>query len=408
LSFKVKRGAWDPRARSESEANRKAALRAAEESNGTAHDDPGFEAETAFDGEEPEPRSSVFRWFAIAAAVGLATLLIVPVRIPSFVRTFGRVQPAHEWVLVRGADGQLSASVYNHETGVNEGYRASSFDRSSSVYFTLNSGMVPGRSVARGDTVGIVSSSETQERIVALNGELATAQRLLAVNTSGEKAVVVQAAEQRVAIAHRKRAEQEKSFARMKALYAQGLLPAGQYESAENAMHGADDEVALSSAALAEARSGAKPEQVELIHTNIAALHQELDALRRRAATHTITSPISGLVARSTSSEVLLSIVDTSRYVAMIPVRLADAARVSATSGARVTFRGLPAPLLGTVAAVDHQVTTIGTERVVMATAVLDPTRAGLVVGLPLRCDIACPPVTAWALVRQFLLSLVS
>lgn len=404
MSIKTKRESWDPRSGSHPDALRKAALRAAEDSNGSPHDD----LVSAHEADEPEPRNPALRWLALAAALGFATLLVVPVRIPSLVRTFGRVQPAQEWILVRGVDGQLSGSIYNHETGVNEGYRATSFDRSSSVYFTLNPGMVPGRSVARGDTVGIVASSETQERLVALNGELATAQRLLAVNTSGEKAVVVQAAEQRLAIAQRKRAEQEKSFERMKALYAQGLLPAGQYESAENALHGADDEVALSSAALAEARSGAKPEQVELIHTNIAALQQEIDALRRRAATHTITSPISGLVARSTSAEVLLSIADTSRYVAMIPVRLADAAKVGATPGARVTFRGLPAPLLGTVAAVDHRVTTIGTERVVMATAVLDRTRANLVLGLPLRCDITCPPATTWAVVRQFLLSLVS
>lgn len=408
MSFKTKRGAWDPRAGAPSEASRKAALRAAEESNGDPGDEPGFDPHAVFDGEEPEPRSSALRWLAIAGAVGFATLLVVPVRIPSLVRTFGRIQPAHEWVLVRGADGQLSASVYNHETGVSEGYRASSFDRSSSVYFTLNTGMVPGRGIARGDTVGIVSSSETQERLVALNGELASAQRLLAVNTSGEKEIVVRAAEQRLLIAQRKRSEQEKSFTRTKALFAQGLLPQGQYESAENAMHGADDEVALSSAALAEARSGAKPEQVELIHTNIAALREEINVLRRRAATHTIMAPLGGLVARSTSSEILVSIADTSRYIAMIPVRLTDAAKVSASPGARVTFRGLTAPLTGMISSVDHRVTTIGTERVVLATAILDRTSAALVMGLPLRCEITCPPVTTWALVKQFLLSLVS
>ena len=302
----------------------------------------------------------------------------------------------------------MSASVYNHETGIREGFHASSFDRSASVYFTLNPGMIPGRQVMRGDTVGIVASSETQERLIALNGELARAEGLLAVNTSGEKAVVVQAAEQRLDIARRRRLEQERSFERSKALFAQGLLPQGQYESAENSMHAAEDEVALATSALAEARSGAKPEQVRLVSSNIAALKEEIAALRRRAATHTFVSPLTGLVARSNSPDVLLTIADTSRYVAMIPVRLTDIARVTAIPEADVVFRGFSTPLHGHIAAMDHQVTSIGLERVVMATAVLDRSSAPLVVGLPLRCDIRCPTVTPLMLVKQFLLSLVS
>jgi hypothetical protein len=380
-----------------------------EESNGSPHTpDESLASLADFEADGPERPSHLGRWLLLALALVAGVLPFLPVQIPSSIRTYGRIQCAHEWVLVRGVDGQLNASTFNHETGVNEGYHASSFDRSASVYFTLNPGMIPGRLITRGDTVGIVSSSETQERLIALNGELARAEGLLRVNTSGEKEVVVQAAEQRLEIAKRRRLEQERSFDRMKALYTQGLLPQGQYESAENSMHGAEDEVALSTSALAEARSGAKPEQVELVSSNIAALKEEIAALRRRAATHTIVAPLTGLVARSTSAEVLLTIADTSRYVAMVPVRLTDVARVAAIPEARVTFLGFSTPLRGRIAAMDHQVTSIGLERVVMATAVLDRTAAPLVVGLTLRCDVTCPPVTPMMLVKQFLLSLVS
>ena len=285
---------------------------------------------------------------------------------------------------------------------------ASTFDRNTSIYFTLNPGMIPGHQILRGDTVGFVSSSETQERLIALNGQLATAEGLLAVNTSGEKAVVVQAAEQRLEIAKRRRLEQNRTFERMKSLYAQSLVPLGQYESAENSMHAAEDEVALSTSALAQAQSGAKPEQVQLVTSNISALKEEIAALRRRAATHTIISPLTGLVSRSTTAEVLLSVADTSRFVALIPIRLTDVARVTANPHAAVTFFGLSAPLRGRIAAVDHQVSSIGLEKVVIATAVLDHSRPDLVMGLPLRCNIVCPPVTAMMLVKQFLFSLVS
>ena len=357
---------------------------------------------------EPAGRPShLGRWLLLVLALGAGALFYFPVQFPSSIRTYGRIQCAHEWVLVRSGDG-LSASVYNHETGANEGYHASSFDRNASVSFTLNPDMVPGRQVNRGDTVGIVSSSETQEKLIALNGELAHAEGLLAVNTSGEKDVVIQAAEQRLDIAHRRRDEQERSFERSKALYAQQLLTQAQYEASENSMHAAEDEVELATSALAEANSGAKPQQVELIYSNIAALKEEIAALRRRAATLTIVSPLTGLVTRGTSSDVLLTIADTSRYVAMVPVRLVDIARVASVPRAEVTFLGLTAPLRGHITEMDHQVTSIGLERVVLATALLDRSKAPLVLGLPLRCDITCPPVTPMSLVKQFLFSLVS
>lgn len=385
-------------------------MRAPQETNGDP-DRPGSGSDPLEDlmlEDPPKRRVWPLRllWSTLALA-GLA-LLVFPVQFPSSVSAYGRIRCAHEWVLLKGVDGQLSASVFNYETGVNEGYRASSFDRSSSVYFTLRPAMIPGRAILRGDTVGIVSSSETQERLIALNGQLATAEGLLAVNASGEKAVVVNAAEQRLAIAERKKTEQEKVLARAKALFAQGLLPVGQYEAAENAMLGAYDDVAMRTAALEEARSGAKPEQLQLVHSNISALKQEIAALEQRAATLTITTPISGRIVRSPSAEVLITIADTTRYVAMIPVRLSDVARVTLKPDARVTFHGLTAPVTGTITAIDQQVTTLGTERVVIATALLDRSSAGLMSGLPLRCDIACPPVTALAVVRQFLLSLVS
>ena len=373
-------------------------------SNGRLGDrdrDPGPAEDPALEEPRPGRPSRSWRW-GIAGLLAFGGLLVLPVRIPSTVSSYAEIQCAREWSLVRGPDGLLSASVFNHDTGVSSGYQASSFDRSSSVYFTLNPAMIPGRGVTQGDTVGVVSSSETQERLIALNGELASAERLLAVNATGEKAVVVYAAEQRLAIAQRKRKEQERAF------YAKGLLPASAYESAENSLRAAGDEVALAAAALEEARTGAKPEQIQLIHGRVSALKDELAALRRRAATHTLIAPISGRVARSASSDVLLTISDTTRYVATIPVRLSDVAKVLATPAARVTLRGLSVPLHGTIAAMDREVSTIGTERVVMATAILEHAHHQPVLGLAIRCDIACRPVSLAAILKHFLISLVS
>ena len=357
--------------------------------------------------DPPARRATPMRLLSAGGLLAIGGLLVLPVRYPSLVSTYAHIQCAQEWSLVKGTNGQLSASVFNYETGVSDGYRSSNFDQGSSVYFTLSPSIVPGHRVSQGDTVGVVTSSETQERLIALNGQLAAAQGLVAVNATGSKSVVVRAAEQRLDFARRKMGEGERAFARTKTLYEQGLLSPGQYEDAENLLHSASDEVALAAAALEEARSGAKPEQLQLAQSNVAALEEEIAALQRRASTYTIIAPISGRVTRG-ATDVLLTISDMTRFVAKIPIRLNDLARVAATPNARVTLRGLPSPVHGTVVAVDQEVSMMGTERVVMATAALDRGSFELIPGLAVRCDIACRPVSAMDIVRQFLQSLVT
>ena len=126
---------------------------------------------------------------ALAAALLalLSILLFLPIQIPSVVGTYADVTAANKWMLAKGPSGELVARTFNYQTGMSDGYRVSGFESGSSIYFTLTPSMRPGRHVAIGDTVGTVNSSEMQERLVALNGQLAAAEGELAVHATGAK-----------------------------------------------------------------------------------------------------------------------------------------------------------------------------------------------------------------------------
>ena len=88
-------------------------------------------------------------WFKsrTAALVALAlisgTVLFLPIAFPISVDTYGKISPAHRWMLLRGQDGQLVANTFNYETGLSEGYGVFNFNRGSSVYFSVeNTGVV--------------------------------------------------------------------------------------------------------------------------------------------------------------------------------------------------------------------------------------------------------------------------
>jgi hypothetical protein len=91
----------------------------------------------------------------------------------------------------------------------------------------------------------------------------------------------------------------------------------------------------------------------------------------------------------------LLTISATTPYVARIPIRWSDFARVSTTPSARVTLIGFSRLVEGKVVSIEHEVLMRANQRVVMATALLDTPPTDLLPGASARCRIECSPMTA-------------
>lgn len=345
--------------------------------------------------------------FGVAAGALVVLLLGLPVRFPYVVSTFAAVTPEHRWVLSKTADGQLIASTFNYRSGLSEGYRVSTFNPGSSISFALQPSLTPGQTVAMGDTIGSLYSSEVAERLISLNGQLAAARNMLAVNASGQKDAVVKEAVQRLLSARRRRDEYQHTLDRAQKLFDQHVISAGEYEPVRSEANALDDEITIAQAAVEAAQTGAKPEQLELMNTNIAALQSEIAAVKGRAATYTVTAPITGLVTPTFSPDTLVTIAGP-EYLALIPVRWTDSRHLAATPGARLTVMGITPPVHGTVIALNPELHVINGRPVVIAIARLDAAPAQLMPGMLLPCRIHCAPVTAAAWSREFLASLTA
>ena len=339
-------------------------------------------------------------WSALSAAAIAGVIALVPrlglppILIPSVVNTYANIMPANKWVLAKGMAGQLIASTFNYQTGISDGYRVSNFANGSSVFFSVSPSLKPGQHVAVGDTVGSVYSSEMQERLVALNGQLAAAEGQLAVSATGSKSSIVEVAQQRLEAAKRKRADYQLIVVRTQALFHDYLLPPGEYDKVQSTIHNLDDAIAIEQANLDAAKTGEKPEQVAVVASQIAALKDEINAIRSRAATYTLCSPIEGTVSPTFSGDMLLTILATSHYVALMPIRATDYARVAATPNARVTVVGFSRRVQGRIVAVNRELQLQGTQKVVMATALLDSPPDDLLPGSLAQCRIECRPLT--------------
>ena len=330
--------------------------------------------------------------FALAAG-GL--VVVLPVRFPSMVSSTAAVTAAQKWILVKGPDGQLIARTINYRTGLNDGYRVSNFSAGSSISFSVDPSLAPGAHIDVGDTVGWVSSTEMQERLVVLKGQLAAAQRNLVVNATGQKAAIVHEAQERLQSAKRRRDEYQATVTRTRALLERHLIPDRDYERVVSEANTLEDAIAIAEAALEVARTGAKPEQLALVEANIAALKDEIAAIQATAATYTLRAPIAGTIASTFSGDTLLTIAATSPYVALIPIRWRDYSRVAGMKAPQVTIAGFSRAVRGRIVALNREVQLLYGERVVMATALLDSPPEDLLPGSLVRCRVACTPLTA-------------
>jgi hypothetical protein len=237
----------------------------------------------------------------------------------------------------------------------------------------------------KGDTLGNVFSSEMQGSSY-FEWSARNSSSNAGCQFDGEKAAVVREASSGWS-AKRRQQEHRKIEIRNRDLF---MKPDLWETSSTRRMKQYPRTRSLSPSNLEGARTGAKPEQVKLVHANIAALENEIAAIKGRAASYTVTAPISGTLSRAFESDTLLTISDTSGYIALIPLRMQDYTRVAPTQNAAVTFWGGRNSIHGKVIGVNRELRSLHGKKVVIATALLDEPAVALMPGMFIKCRIDC------------------
>ncbi|NUO82448.1 hypothetical protein HUU05_20425 [candidate division KSB1 bacterium] len=334
--------------------------------------------------------------------VSLLLLFTLPLRIPYAIKVPGKILPAREWIVAKGTDGRLMTTLVDHALGVTTGYAILQFERGDAVQFSLHTALASGATVAANDTIGLVSSSSMERELLRLRGELSAAQASLELSRSGEKEAIVAEARQQLAHAMTAADEYNKTLQRQKALYEQRLISQEEYDLAQGQSRLYAIAIAIAEAKLQSVQSGAKQEELELVHAQIAALQGEIEVLQRRATTaFTLTAPFAGVTQRAPSGDTLLVLADNSKYVLLMPVRWSErkylAHEQAVLLRAREVFNLPQAELLK----VEQTAYNLHGRPTLLATAILEDETGELAPGLMLQCAIQCQPVSPWEYIRR-------
>lgn len=334
------------------------------------------------------------RYFSIILVPLLFSLVLVPVDVPFRLDSVARVTPARQWVVLKSPEGSLSATLYDHRSGLLSNQEAYQFDRGDLVQVQFKSGWVTGSRIRAGETVATILSNQLGEELVRLKNQLAVEQANLGVVATGQKPEVLKKMEEEINLANADLEMRRKTLERMKVLSTDGLVPPTDLEQAENAFKESQARVRVAETSLHVSATGEKRETVELVSSRIASLQKEIAFLENKQRKYALTAPIAGQVRfENTVEGERLLVEDTSAQVLHIPVRLRDSAYV--LTGMKITLlladnqTTVPASILE----VGARVELLNREQVVIIKAATDPGAELLPFGAVVRCQIDCGKV---------------
>ena len=333
--------------------------------------------------------------------VAILGIFFLPIEIPYVVSLPGRLYPTQEWFVIKDRDGNLSTSLRDYESGSVHGYLTHRFERGDAVRITFPDHILPHTMVTAGDTVLKIFSNQTQQDLVRLRGELASAEALLALYAAGEKQAVIDEAEMLLQRSLESVEQQTREVDRLRRLWDRQLIAEEEYEIAESQRQLFEADMAVAEARLEAVKTGAKPEQIALTRTEQAALRAEIAQLQHRVNLFAVTTPITGKAVRNSGGDTLLTIQDMSRLSVVLPVPWREHRFLQKDQTFRINLADGETDVTARFLQLGESIQLLNDEQVLLVTGVLDETPEGVFAGALVSCDISLGNTSLWEYIRR-------
>jgi len=340
--------------------------------------------------------------YIVAVVVILLIILFLPVKYPMSLTSKGKLLPHQTWILTKGLEGRLFTSLTDNLSGVSTEFSISEFERGDPVQFKLNIPTIKKNSISKGDTIGYVISTQLERELEQLKGELESTRALLKLQKSSEKESIIEEEKRKLDFAEKELEEQSKIYTRKLKLVERDLISREEFEADEARYELAKININIAKERLRTVESGAKQEEINLTNAQINALENEIKVLKTKFVNNNIISPINGVLNRLFSSDTLLMVNDTSKLLALMPVRWSDAQKLSLGQVVQISNQDVNEIISGKIIAIENSVISINNTQYLLSTVLSDEKVRELKPGLNVDCLIQCESKTAYSIVTDF------
>lgn len=291
-------------------------------------------------------------------------------------------------MLVQDQTGRLTSVVRDHKTGAAQQIDAYQFEQGD--FSGMHIDLPAGAFVQAGDTIVRMYSTRQSQEIQSIEAELNLYAAQLSAEKTGDKAPIVQEAENKLHFSEQDLTLKTTFYETKKRLKEEGLIAVTEFQAAENDYQLAKIQVEIARKTLETVGTGLKNESVNITEAQLRGLRDRLNLLRQKGLSFVLRAPFSGYVVPSLLPEELLILQRSDEYIVHIPIKAEQMPYLSPTSVIKVmdikTHRIFNAKYMSTLPKVEildnRQVAIIA------ASVMPDSTGIRLSTGISTRCSI--------------------
>jgi hypothetical protein len=327
------------------------------------------------------------------------------VQIPYNIITKGVILPVKEWRLTRLPDGTILNSQKNNLANRISYYSVLEFQRGDHAEFLANEKIFSGKTVRKGDTVGYVRSYEEERRLLGLLTALEEQKGLLQISLSGERQEEINSARQRLVLAEQEYETQKRLMARMQALHKTGVIADEAWDLAQNDYQVKKQNINITRSVVEMLAAGAKPEERELIRTNIRSYQRQIEQTENRIDAFNILTPFSGTIIRDQShepgNETIIRVADMERLMVTFPVELYQLAYIQTDTPVNLRVNSSRRSYRARIINIDNTVQFIEQKQRIFVTGVIEENPGMFMPDMLVQAEIVCGEISAWNYIRR-------
>lgn len=301
---------------------------------------------------------------------------------------FAQVQPTHNWIICRGTSGQISSIVVDYISGTSSGNETIQFDRGEDVTFTFTDVLSKKSKIDKGDTIAVIQSSQLNEKIISLEGELAIAKANLKSQTAGEKEELINEAEANLELAKSRVAQKKIIYDRYQQLFNKNLVSQEEFETHKWEYRLLEIDVQIYKSKLEVLKTGVKPQEAAIISLQMETIARQLKFIKERTSKLYITSPIDGVADQKFSSDTLLTVFKTNQVILDTPIRISEIENVEVGSSLKIEIQKKEFTVPGKIISLSKEVKILDGNQVVFARILIDNSAGKLLPGMVVGCTL--------------------
>lgn len=313
-----------------------------------------------------------------------------------------KIVSTKEWTLTKRPDGSLISTLYNRFNNIILNTLTYQVERNDLFAFNLSPSFFTKKIITPNDTIGIVNSAATHLELAKLEKQLAVTKGMIEINLTGAKSYVIEQAQKELELAIEKLNLQKKLFDKKSELFKNNLISEDDLDNENNILNIYNLQARIAESNLLNLRTGAKPEQVEMLKAEMKSIENEIIIIKNKIKNLTIFSPIRGEVLSTVSLDTIVIVGSTER-IAVFPINVLLLSNIKLGQKIKIFIEQKEGLIEGEVAKINDVVHYLNNEQVVMISATIDTKNFNPPNNIIVECELQTAAKTGLQHFLQFL-----